>query len=269
MSEAFIDAAGVAHQAAGAQARIVSLVPSVTELLFSLGAGPQVVGRTTFCIHPSAEVDRVPRIGGTKAPKLERLRALAPTHIIVNVDENRLEDVERMREFVPSVIVTHPLHPLDNPKLYRLLGGIFCQAPASERLSCAYTAAYARLTQRAARFTKRRVLYLIWHNPWMTVSRSTYISKTLALVNWHTVADDPQTRYPQIEIDSKLLARTDLVLFSSEPYPFKQKHIDKLRAAAPTPAPAMARIDGEMTSWYGSRAIEGLDYLRQLAGELQ
>ena len=118
------DWAGVVHPAAPAP-RIASLVPSLTELLFALGLGESVVARTGFCVHPKPEVARVPKVGGTKDPDPARLAKLAPTHLIVNVDENRREVVDAARAFVPHVIVTHPLAPTDNPRLYRLFGAIF------------------------------------------------------------------------------------------------------------------------------------------------
>ena len=120
-----IDALGVEHVPAGAGARIVSLVPSLTELLFALGLGAQVVGRTGFCIHPRTAVRTVPKVGGTKDVDLDRLRALAPTHVIVNVDENTRACEQALRAFVPHVIVTHPNAPEDNRALYALLGGVF------------------------------------------------------------------------------------------------------------------------------------------------
>jgi len=109
----FLDALGCEHARAGPDSRIVCLVPSITELLFELGLGDQVVGRTGFCLHPKAAVKKVPKIGGTKDFDLEKIRALEATHLIVNVDENPRERVEAAADFVPNVIVTHPLGPLD------------------------------------------------------------------------------------------------------------------------------------------------------------
>ena len=180
------DAAGTVHVPAPRDARIVSLVPSITELLFDLGAGDRVVGRTPFCIHPRGGVANVPRVGGTKTPRLDRIRALEPTHLIVNVDENRREDADALAAFVPNVIVTHPLGPRDNPALYRLVGGIFASGEATDRLCRAFERAVSALESAAHGFPERQILYLIWRNPWMTVTRDTYVSRTLALVNLFT-----------------------------------------------------------------------------------
>ena len=115
-------------------ARIVCLVPSITELVCDLGLADELVGRTGFCIHPRETVRRIPKIGGTKDIKLERIRELAPTHAIVNVDENRREDADALAEFVPHIVVTHPLGPLDNLDLYRLLGETFGREAQAARL---------------------------------------------------------------------------------------------------------------------------------------
>lgn len=259
-----VDAAGARHQPAGAGPRIVSLVPSLTELLFDLGLGARLVGRTHYCVHPRGEVEKVTSVGGTKKVKLDRLRALGPSHVIVNVDENSREQVDEIAGFVPHVIVTHPLVPADNIALYRLIGGLFGRDEAAARLCRDFTAARAALEERARALPRRRVLYLVWKEPWMTVSRDTYLSRTLALANWETVAHDPGLRYPVVEIGAELLAATDLVLFPSEPYAFTAADIEAFGAAHPG-GPRLSAIDGEMVSWYGSRAIEGLGYLGELA----
>jgi ABC-type hemin transport system substrate-binding protein len=124
-SATWLDAAGQPHPRADASARIVSLVPSLTELLFDLGLGERVVGRTGFCVHPRAALRTVPKVGGTKDVKLERIRELAPTHVLVNMDENRRETVDALAAFVPHIVVTHPNTPQDNLNLFGLLGGLF------------------------------------------------------------------------------------------------------------------------------------------------
>ena len=252
------DAAGVVHPPAGAAARIVSLVPSITELVCDLGLAGQLVGRTGFCIHPRETVKQVPKVGGTKDVDLERIRALAPTHVIVNVDENHRETAAALAAFVPHVVVTHPLGPHDNLALYRLLGGLFGREDAAEALCQRFEAGLARLAASAHDFPPENVLYLIWKDPWMTVARDTYVSRMLALVGWRTVPAAAASRYPAVELDTALLADAGLVLLSTEPFSFRERHLEEVRAATGRPA---ALIDGEMTSWYGSRAIEGLRYL--------
>ena len=168
-----IDWAGVAHPRAGAAPRVTSLVPSLTELLFALRLADRVVARTGFCVRPREEVRRVPKIGGTKNPDLERLRELAPTHLIVNVDENRLEDVEAARAFVPHIVITDPRAPDDNLRLYRLFGALFDREDEAEALAQSYAEAVAALDAECERLPREPVLYLIWRRPWMTVSTDT------------------------------------------------------------------------------------------------
>lgn len=256
-----VDAAGTEHPPAPRGARIVCLVPSITELLCDLGLAGALVGRTGFCIHPRELVRRIPKMGGTKDVALARVRAAAPTHVIVNVDENRREDAEALRECVPHVVVTHPLGPRDNLDLYRLCGGLFGRSSEAERLCERFEAAYARAAAAGRERVPEEVLYLIWKSPWMTVSRDTYISRTLALVGWHTVPREASCRYPEVALDEPTLAGAARVLLSTEPFMFRDVHVAEVARLARRP---VALIDGEMTSWYGSRAIAGLDYLAAL-----
>jgi ABC-type Fe3+-hydroxamate transport system substrate-binding protein len=237
-----------------AQPRIVCLVPSITELLCDLGLSGQLVGRTGFCIHPWDTVRSIPKVGGTKDLKLDRIRELEPTHVIVNVDENRKEDADALAELIPNVVVTHPLSPRDNLDLYRQMGETFGVEAEAEKLCARFEEAYDRAV--AGRGPGQKVLYLIWRDPWMTISPETYISQTLSLFGWETVPRDTAERYPQIEITE---CEVDRVLLSSEPFHFKQHHVAEVEALVP--GARVSLIDGEMTSWYGSRAIRGLDYL--------
>jgi ABC-type Fe3+-hydroxamate transport system substrate-binding protein len=240
--------------------RIVCLVPSITELVCELGLADELVGRTGFCIHPWETVRRVPKVGGTKDIKLERIRDLEPTHVIVNVDENRREDADALAEFVPHVVVTHPLGPLDNLDLYRLLGVTFGREAQAEWLCAEFERALDELRARA--WEPQDVLYLIWRDPWMAVAPDTYIAQMLALVGWRTHPLHSDDRYPTVELQ-ECASRVDRVLLSSEPYHFSERHLAEVAAAAPDAQVSL--IDGEMTSWYGSRAIQALRYLAAYA----
>lgn len=232
--------------------RIVSLVPSITELLCDLDLSDQLVGRTGFCIHPWETVKAIPKVGGTKDLKFDRIRELEPTHVVVNVDENKKEDAEALAEFIPNVVVTHPLAPLDNLDLYRQMGREFDREAEAEALCERFEAALARVDGRP----EQRVLYLIWRDPWMTISPETYISRTLGLFNWRTVPASTDERYPQVDLAQ---VDVDRVLLSSEPFHFKEHHVPGVESLLP--GAKVSLIDGEMTSWYGSRAIAGIDYL--------
>ncbi|HEX5094156.1 MAG TPA: helical backbone metal receptor, partial [Burkholderiales bacterium] len=176
--------------------RIVSLVPSLTELVCALGLADRLVGRTGFCVHPRDLVRHVPKVGGTKTVRLDAVRALAPTHVILNVDENRKETADALAEFVPHLVVTHPLGPLDNLALYRQFGEAFDRPREAEALCARFEAAYD--AARADPPAPRDVLYLIWKDPWMTVSRDTYISRTLAVFGMRTVPAQSSERYPKL-----------------------------------------------------------------------
>ncbi len=256
-----VDASGHRHQPHSGPARIVSLVPSLTELVCDLGLAGQLVGRTGFCIHPRAILKTIPKVGGTKDVNLARLRELAPTHVIVNVDENRRECVEEIAACVPHVIVTHPCTPEDNLPVYRLLGAIFGREAEAARLCADLAAALDEARAVGASLPAEKVLYLIWREPWMTVARSTYISAMLAVVGWQTVPEADEPRYPAFEWDAPWLAGVARVFLSSEPYRFRDNHLAEVAAASGRPA---ALIDGEMASWYGSRAVAGLRYLTEL-----
>ncbi|HWT35053.1 MAG TPA: helical backbone metal receptor, partial [Paraburkholderia sp.] len=206
MAPRAVDAAGVEHAKAERGARIVSLVPSLSELLFALKLDAQVVGRTGFCVHPRDKVRRVPKVGGTKAVKIDAVQALQPTHVIVNIDENGRDTVEQLRAFVPHVVVTHPLAPEDNFGLYTLFGALFDRDDEARGLSLALEKNLAAAASRA--WPRRNVLYAIWREPWMTVARDTYISAMLRLVNWHTLPDvrggeTGAARYPSFDLDAE------------------------------------------------------------------
>lgn len=235
--------------------RIVSLVPSLTELVCDLGLAHELVGRTGFCIHPKETVRSIPKVGGTKDVDIEAVKALRPTHLIVNVDENCKEVVDELAPHIPQIIVTHPLGPLDNLSLYREFGERFDRAREAEALCQQFNVA---LPPSSGEPTEC-VLYLIWRAPWMTVCEDTYISRMLALFGWQTWAPSSPERYPSLEL-KQCEGIIDRVLLSSEPYPFRDKHIEEINDALPSIPVEL--IDGEMVSWYGSRAIEGLRYLR-------
>jgi hypothetical protein len=264
--DGLVDAVGQRH-AAAPDARIVCLVPSITELLCTLGLAGRLVGRTGFCIHPHELVAAIPKVGGTKDVNIDKIRKLAPTHVVVNIDENEKPTVDRLAEFVPHVVVTHPNAPRDNLALARLMGGIFGAEAAAEQWCAAFDDACGRLRADLARVPApaRTVLYCIWQDPWMTVSKDTYIAAMLAELGWQ-VPDLGAVRYPRFAWSQALVDGLDAVLLSTEPYRFTQAHADALEKQIGIP---VLLVDGEMMSWYGSRALAGIDYLRQLRAALE
>ena len=255
--------------------RIASLVPSLTELVFALGLGARLVARTGFCVHPADGVAPVAKVGGTKDVNLAKLRRLQPSHVLVNVDENRHDTVEAIRAWgadAPEIVVTHPIAADDNLALVDQLARVFSGAPGvADRAAGlrAELAAELALTRVGGR-VPCRVLYLIWHDPWMTVARDTYLSRMLGRVAWQTLPDVEggsagAGRYPALSGSEPWLGAVERVLLSSEPFAFQSEHVAAAQALCPTAR--VQRVDGELLSWYGARAVAGLRYLRALADD--
>ncbi len=248
--------------------RIASLVPSLTELLFALGLGPWVVARTGFCTQPADDVAALPKVGGTKDVNLAKLRRLAPTHALVNVDENRVETAQALREFVPQVIVTHPCGPHDVAALIAQIADVFAALPGVADRAAALRAELQTELSATHAAAEVPVLYLIWRQPWMTVARDTYISRLLACAGWQTLpaqhgGEHGAARYPVLHADEPWLAGVREVLLSSEPYAVTAEHVAQAQALCPQARVRL--VDGELLSWYGPRTAAGLRYLRQLA----
>ena len=258
---ALTDALGCKHQAFEGAPRIVSLVPSLTELICDLGLADCLVGRTGFCVHPREILRRIPKVGGTKDIKLDIIQSLAPTHVIADIDENRREPVEAMMAFVPHVVVVHPRAVDDNLALYDLLGGIFCRENEVVRLASAFVEARGALAAVTATLPRETVLYPIWREPWMTIRRDTYIASMLSAGGWDTLPAEASVRYPEFAFAEPWLADIQRILLPSEPYAFGDRDAVELHTLTQRP---VIRVDGEMLSWYGSRAIAGLNYLAEL-----
>jgi hypothetical protein len=246
--------------------RIVSLVPSLTELLCDLGLAGSVVGRTGYCVHPAEIVAAIPKVGGTKQVNLKKVRALAPTHLVVNVDENEKATVDALREHVGEVVVTHPIEVADNLALYRRFGDLFDRRAQAAVLAGRLEQAMAAV--RDAAFAPREVVYLIWKDPWMTVSADTYIAKMLAAVGLHVRGPASPQRYPALDWRSFDFGEVSAVLLPSEPYHFTDADAQALQVDPLLGGRPCRLIDGEMVSWYGSRAVAGLAYLSAWRREL-
>ena len=255
--------------------RIVSLVPSLTELLCELGLRDALVGRTGFCVHPREALREVPKVGGTKSVDIERVRALSPTHLVVNVDENEKPTVDELARFVPEVVVTHPIAVDDNRALIERFGQLFERERQAARLVDDFDDALAAL--RARHFAALPVVYLIWKDPWMTVAPDTFIARMLAEAGMQSLSPGG-ARYPAIDVEWMRTSGARAILLSSEPYRFRDRHAVELQRMLAQGDGAgdgsddradhgvgarmsCLTIDGEMTSWYGSRAIRGLRYL--------
>ena len=249
--------------------RIASLVPSLTELLVAMGLRHHIVARTGFCIHPAEAVKSIPKVGGTKDVNLAKLRQLAPTHVLINVDENRLDVAQALREFVPHVLVTHPRSPQDNLALIDQMREAFGEVVGVTNQAASLRADFQQAWNATTSQTwpEKRVLYLIWRDPWMTVARDTYIANMLASVHWKTLpevtgGEHGSARYPALTGSEPWLCNIDRVLLSSEPYRFSAEHVAEVQRLCPQAKVQL--IDGQLLSWYGPRAAAGLRYLHDL-----
>jgi len=240
--------------------KVVSLVPSITEALFDLGLTEnEVVGRTKFCIHPEEQVKNVTVIGGTKNINIDKIKALQPDLILANKEENVKEQVEALMDDY-KVIVTNIENIEDNYYLLKQLGNLFNKEDKAQL----FNLKIYEVLNLAKINVKIKAAYLIWKNPYMTIGSDTFIDKILGEIGFENVFKD-RTRYPEIRTED--LAEADLIMLSSEPFPFKEKHIEELREFYPDKK--MMIVDGEAFSWYGTHIAKCGDYFKELAAEVE
>jgi ABC-type Fe3+-hydroxamate transport system substrate-binding protein len=239
--------------------KVVSLVPSITEALFDLGLTEnEVIGRTKFCIHPKNMVKNVPVIGGTKNINIDKIRELKPDLILANKEENVREQVEALMDNF-KVIVSNVENIEDNYYLLKNLGKIFNKEGKAQLFNLKI---YDVLNQAKIN-QKVKVAYLIWNNPYMTIGSDTFIHKILEEIGFENVFKGKK-RYPQIETED--LADADIIMLSSEPFPFKEKHIHELKAFYPDKK--IMIVDGEAFSWYGTHIAKCENYFKGFVDEI-
>lgn len=240
--------------------RIISLVPSQTELLYDLGLEQEVVGITKFCVHPESWFRSKTRIGGTKNIKPELIRQLQPDLIIANKEENVKEQVEALAADYPVWI--SDIHELEGSlHMIRQVGVITGRAEKGEQLAARIQAGFHELPHLLPHHEKIPAAYLIWRDPWMTVGQDTFIHDMLARCGLTNVFGHAK-RYPVISLAELQNSGCRWLLLSSEPYPFKQQHVQELLAQLPDTV--IKLVDGEFFSWYGSRLQGAPEYFRTL-----
>ncbi|MFP7657341.1 ABC transporter substrate-binding protein [Chryseobacterium proteolyticum] len=239
--------------------KVISLVPSITEALFDLGLTEnEIIGRTKFCIHPKDKIKDVPVIGGTKNLNIEKIKGLQPDLILANKEENIKEQVEALMEDF-KVVVTNVETIEDNYYLLKTLGNIF----QKEERAKAYNLKIYEVLNQTKISSKIKAAYLIWKNPYMTVGADTFIHRILTEIGIENSFKD-KTRYPEVTIHD--LADTDLIMLSSEPFPFKEKHIAELKEYYPDKK--IIIVDGEAFSWYGTHIAKCGNYFKELVAEI-
>lgn len=244
--------------------RIVSLCPSLTELVFDLGRGGDLVGITRFCVHPADGVAAVEQVGGTKDPDVERIVELSPDAVLMNAEENRREDAERLRAAGLNCHVTLPVDAEGTAAMVRSIGAELARVPEAEAIAEDIEARTRRVRERAASARPVRWAYLIWRKPWMSVNADTFAHALLAQAGGVNVFGDRAERYPEVTAAELAAADPERVFLCTEPFPFEQRHIDELAAATGLPAGRFRIADGEYLSWHGSRTPAGIDYAAEL-----
>ncbi|HEX9952084.1 MAG TPA: helical backbone metal receptor [Rubricoccaceae bacterium] len=227
--------------------RIVSLVPSLTEALAALGLDAETVGITRFCVHPEGWKGRKTIVGGTKGTDPARVLALRPDLVVASREENDRAPVEALAAASVPVWLSDIATVADTLGALRSLGQATGRTLEGDRLAADLAAVFATLAPPPAPL---RAVYLIWRDPWMTVGADTIIHDVMAKGGLTNAFGD-LTRYPAVTDADLVAARPDVVLLSSEPYPFAEKHLAEVRALVPTARVAL--VDGEAFSWYGPR----------------
>lgn len=249
--------------------RIVSLVPSLTETLFALGRGAALVGVTRYCTEPAGVVECVERVGGTKNPNCERIRALQPDLVVVNAEENRREDFEVLERAGLTVFVSFSHRAHDVANLIQRLGQLTQSEAAAQRLGDEVGQALNEI-ERQPQTKRARVFCPIWKNPWMSFNRATYADDLLRLAGGDNVCGNRSQRYCTVTLEEIAAADPEVILLPDEPYVFAEKDLPSLAPLSTTRAQRSARvhfIDGKALSWYGPRTARGLRYLQAvLAG---
>ncbi|CAN5463988.1 helical backbone metal receptor [soil metagenome] len=236
--------------------RIISIVPSQTELLFSLGLDKEVVGITKFCTHPAAQFKSTTKVGGTKQLNIAQIKQLRPDLIIANKEENERSQVEELMSICPVWI--SDISDLSGAlTMIERVGAMVGREPEANELCRAISHRFDKLTVDSKNLT---VAYLIWRKPYMVAGTDTFINSMLRLCGLTNAFN--AGRYPEVTDEMLINAKPDVVFLSSEPYPFTDKHIREFKKLLP--GAVIRLVDGEMFSWYGSRLLLAPGYFEEL-----
>lgn len=243
---------------------IVSLVPSQTELLHYLGLGDRVVGITKFCVHPNEWYRSKTRVGGTKNVKFDRLAALKPDLIIGNKEENSESDIKELQKDYP--VWMSDMQTFDEVwDMILSIGNLVGKSKEADILITRLQADIANLKMSVKKQPRLKVAYFIWQKPYMIAATNTFIDTMLDVAGFDNVFEG-QARYPEITEEQLKIANPQAIFLSSEPYPFKEKHVAQFQAMCPNAA--IEIVDGEIFSWYGSRMLYFVDYVKKLRQKL-
>ncbi len=240
--------------------RIISLVPSQTELLVDLGLADSIVGITKFCVHPKHLLKTKKTVGGTKNIRVDRIKELQPDIILCNKEENTKEIVEACQQ-IAFTHVSDIFTLIDAKELIIQYGSFFDKEAEAQKKVRDLDAKITDFKKFITSKRTRKVAYFIWKDPWMVAANNTFINHLLALNKFENVYANLE-RYPETTLETLNQHTPELILLSSEPYPFKEKHITEINKHTKTTIPIL--VDGELFSWYGSRLLKAFDYFKQL-----
>ena len=258
MSRLFVDQIGSTIEVPAYPKRIVSLVPSQTELLFDLKLDNRVVGITKFCIHPAAWFETKSRVGGTKKVNIEKVLELQPDLIIGNKEENTKEDIERLRKIAPvwlSDVNTYE----DALDMINSIGAIANVEELAKSIIDDIQLSFQSLQRNNN--DPKKVRYLIWKDPYFQVGKATFIDAMIQQIGWINLTSE--LRYPEWNGDDDEM---DYLLLSSEPFPFNHADVEELQRQFPKTKVVL--VDGELFSWYGSRMRKAPAYFQSLINQL-
>lgn len=237
--------------------RIISIVPSQTELLFDLGLDEEVIGITKFCVHPNEWFRSKTRIGGTKKLKLDQILELKPDLILANKEENDKTQIETLKETIP--VWTSDIKSIDNAlEMVLAVGEMVGKSVEALKIRNEIHSAFENFESKR----KTKSAYLIWKDPLMVVGGDTFINSMIEKAGFENVFKT-QNRYPTTSIEEINELKIEALLLSSEPFPFKEKHIQEFEAKLPNTI--IKVVDGEIFSWYGSRMKKAIPYFSKLA----
>lgn len=240
--------------------RIVSLVPSQTELLYELGLGNQIAGQTFFCIHPKEVFESAIKIGGTKTLDIDKIRSLKPDLIIGNKEENPQNQISVLQQEFP--VWMSDIHTLNDAlDMIKSVGTITCSELIANRL-CSEIREQFNIPATPL----GSAAYLIWKDPFMVAGKHTFINEMINYAGFSNVFAEKDLRYPETTEETLKLLQPQYLLLSTEPYPFSEKHVARLQQKFPFAKVLL--VDGEMFSWYGSRLIKAMPYFKELNDSL-
>ncbi len=244
--------------------RIISLVLSQTELLYDLGLKEEVIGITKFCVHPNEWFKTKTKIGGTKKFDFDKINALKPDLIIGNKEENEQLQIEALQKLYPVWMsdITTLKNALD---MITRIGMLVGKQESSIHLKLRIESAFKNFIMAKHQINKIRIAYFIWKKPYMVAGLNTFINALLNSCGFINVFEN-QVRYPEITLQELKVANPQVILLSSEPYPFKEKHINEFHTICPNAK--ILLVDGELFSWYGSRLLKAPTYFTQLIQQL-